>query len=167
LNLFSYTCGFSVYAAAGGASKVVSVDVSQTFLDWGKLNFTLNGLDPNGYEFWCADSLEFVNRTVRRGRTFDIIICDPPSFGRSKRGVFRLEKDLPGLVAELFSILNKNGLLLVSCNFEKWTTDEMRSALARPLLREQFTERPLPGAGLDFLEPGPPILKSLLLEKLT
>lgn len=124
LNLFCYTSGFSSNAALGGAKEVVSVDSSKATLDWSKENFALNDLNPENYEFWAADARDFLKGCVRRKRKFDIIVCDPPSFARSKKSIFRIQDDAEDLVKTCLSLLNKDGHLLFSCNYEKWTPDE-------------------------------------------
>lgn len=125
LNLFSYTCGFSLAAAKAGAKEVVSVDLSKTFLEWGKRNFSLNNLDPSKYEFYAADTEFFLERTLLKNRKFDLIVLDPPSFGRKGKAVFKIEKDLPRLLQACQKLLNVKGQILVSCNFEKWTSEDL------------------------------------------
>lgn len=119
LNLFAYTCAFSVAAAAGGA-HVVSVDLSRTSLDRGRENFRLNGLDDTAHEFITGDVADWLRRFAKRGRHFDIIILDPPSFSRDHGGkVFRLGRDLPelvGLAAGLLPARGNAGALLASTN---------------------------------------------------
>src|SRR5687768_5032700 len=73
LNLFSYTCGFSVSAAAAGA-HTVSVDLSRPALDWGRRNFEANGLDPAAHEFIAGEAADWLRRFGKKGRTFDTII---------------------------------------------------------------------------------------------
>src|SRR5205823_5213751 len=77
LNTFAYTCAFSVAAAAAGASTA-SVDVSPRYLDWGKRNFTHNGLDPAPHRFARMDTFEFLGYAKRKQLAFDLIILDPP-----------------------------------------------------------------------------------------
>ncbi len=84
LNLFCYTGGFSVCAALGGASQVVSVDTSEVALSWAKRNFELNGLDVQNYEFFRAEVAIFMAGASKLSRQFDLIICDPP-LARSKQ----------------------------------------------------------------------------------
>ncbi len=165
LNLFSYTCGFSLCAAAGGATEVVSVDVSTPFLEWGKYNFSLNQLNPQNYEFRNSDVLEFLKRTLKIKRMFDLIICDPPSFGRSKKSVFNIEKDLGQLTQLCFQLLSPAGKLLLSTNFEKWSWDDFKNIALTNINKNDFDilNEPLPG--LDFIEPQQRILKTLLLQK--
>lgn len=125
LNLFSYTGAFSLNAALAGASEVVSVDTSQKTLDWSKENFQLNGLNPEKYEFWAADARFFLKGCIKRKRKFDIIICDPPSFARNKKSVFKLEDEASFLIEDLISCLSPNGSILFSCNLEKWPSEEI------------------------------------------
>lgn len=84
LNLFSYTGAFSLYAARAGASSVTSVDLSQPAARAARVNFELNGLDPEQHEFLAEDVFEFLERTRQAGRVFDVVICDPPSFANSR-----------------------------------------------------------------------------------
>ena len=120
LNAFAYTCGFSVCAGLVGA-KVFSVDLSRKYLDWGKQNFAFNGLNPEDHEFLRGDVFGWLRRLQRRGRRFDAIILDPPTFSRSKEsGVFQVERDLPPLAKTAVGLLSAGGRLLVSCNKASW-----------------------------------------------
>jgi len=131
LNLFSYTCSFSVYAAAGGARRVVSVDLSNTYLDWGKENFGINNLDPGKYEFLREDILQWLKQPARR--EFDIIVLDPPTFSNSKKmdSVLDMDRDHPFLITESMKRLNKGGVLYFSNNFRKFQMS--------PLLEDKFS----------------------------
>ena len=84
LNLFSYTGGFSVAAAKGGATHVMSVDSAAPAMEAARRNFALNGIDPNQHEFVVADCFTLLERTYGEGKRFDLIVVDPPSFARSK-----------------------------------------------------------------------------------
>jgi 23S rRNA (cytosine1962-C5)-methyltransferase len=153
LNLFSYTCGFSVAAAQGGATMVTSVDASANFLNWGKDNFALNSLDSAQHEFFTQDVLFFLQTAAKRKRQFDLIICDPPSFGRFKKEVFRLEKDLPELLELCWKCLrpgSQNGILF-SCNFERWSAEELMKQIRKILPKAKLE---LNSARLDYEIPG-------------
>jgi len=168
LNLFSYTSGFSLSAALAGAQEVCTVDVSQNFLDWSKKNFALNGLDPESekYEFWTSDCLVFLKGTQRRKRKFNLIICDPPSFGRSKNGVFSISKNFDELMINCLYCLEKNGLLLFCTNYEKWTTGDIHARLNK--LKNEFSFKILdaPPQGLDYELPDEePLMKSIIIRK--
>ncbi|MNK07477.1 Ribosomal RNA large subunit methyltransferase K [compost metagenome] len=166
LNLFSYTSGFSVVSALGGAQEVCTVDVSQNFIEWSKKNFQLNNLDPENYEFFVSDCLVFLKGTVRRKRKFNLIICDPPSFGRSKNGVFSISKNFEELILNCLMCLEKNGLLLFCTNYEKWETSDIHLKLNK--LKSQFSFKILdaPSQGLDFELPDEePLMKSIVIRK--
>jgi 23S rRNA (cytosine1962-C5)-methyltransferase len=116
LNCFAYTCGFSVCAALGGA-RTTSLDLSKKYLEWGRRNFVLNGLDPAHHDFIYGDTFDWLRRLTKKGRTFDAIILDPPTFSQSKEsGVFRAEKDYGKLVAAALPLLKPDGVLLASTN---------------------------------------------------
>ncbi len=116
LNTFAYTCGFSVCAALGGA-RTTSLDLSKKYLEWGRRNFALNGLDPAHHDFIYGDTFDWLRRLAKKGRTFDAIILDPPTFSQSKEsGAFRAEKDYGKLVAAALPLLKPDGVLLASTN---------------------------------------------------
>ncbi|MHB0885555.1 MAG: pseudouridine synthase [Bacillota bacterium] len=116
LNTFAYTCGFSVCAAKAGL-RVTSLDLSRKYLDWGRRNMILNGLDPAGHDFIYGDAFDWIRRLARKGRVFSAIVLDPPTFSSSKRsGVFRAEKDYGRLVGDVLPLLAPDGILLASTN---------------------------------------------------
>lgn len=116
LNVFAYTCGFSVCAALAGA-HTTSLDLSKKYLDWGRRNFTLNGLDPAGHDFIFGDAFGWLRRLAKKGRAFDAIVLDPPTFSQSKDGgAFRVEKDYGKLVTAALPLLKTGGVLLASTN---------------------------------------------------
>lgn len=116
LNAFAYTCGFSVCAALGGA-RVTSLDLSRKYLDWGRRNFGLNGLDPAAHDFIHGDAFDWFRRLVRKGRRYDVLVLDPPTFSQSKdHGRFRVEADYGRLVAAALPLLAPGGVLLACAN---------------------------------------------------
>ena len=124
LNLFAYTCGFSVCAARGGYTTV-SVDLSKKYLEWGRRNFALNGIDPVAHEFVYGDAFEWLQRFRKKDRRFEIVILDPPTFSRSKQtGPFRAEKDYGRLVSAALRVLKTGGVLLASSNAARWPAEE-------------------------------------------
>jgi 23S rRNA G2069 N7-methylase RlmK/C1962 C5-methylase RlmI len=120
LNLFAYTCAFSVCAAAGGAASVDSVDLSNTYLDWGRRNFSLNDLAEaktgGRFRFIRADAPGFLENAAEQGRKWDLIILDPPAFSNSKKmaGVLDIKRDHPRLIARCLSLLDAGGELWFS-----------------------------------------------------
>lgn len=135
LNLFAYTCGFSVAAAAGGASRVVSVDLAPKYLDWGRENFELNGLPTETHEFIAEDAADYLSRARKNGEAFDVIVIDPPSFahGRKRGRDFSIHRDLADLVSSASEVLADDGLLLVSTNLRKMSLRGLREHIKRGL----------------------------------
>jgi 23S rRNA (cytosine1962-C5)-methyltransferase len=116
LNTFAYTCSFSVCAAKAGA-KVTSIDLSKKYLDWGRDNFSLNDLPPDHHDFLYGDVFNWMKRFERKGRRFDLILLDPPSFSQSQEhGIFRAEKDYPMLVRLAACLLKSSAVLFASTN---------------------------------------------------
>ena len=162
LNLYSFTCGFSVAAAVGGAAEVVSVDLSKKYLEWGKENFQLNGIDPESFRFQKMDSQEYLNFALKKGLQFDVIICDPPTFSRNGKKVFKVEKELPQLTSQCLEVLADEGCLLLATNCEKLTKKQVRQALEEGGASDpKWLE-----SAIDFdLGASEPILKSYLVNK--
>lgn len=120
LNTFAYTCGFSAVAAEAGASTT-SVDLSGNYLAWGKRNFAANGLDPAGHYFVRGDVFEWLQQFAKKGREFDGVVLDPPTFSRvpgrrRSRGVFRVESDYARLVELAARLLGRGGWMLCCTN---------------------------------------------------
>lgn len=113
LNLFAYTGASSVVALKSGAS-VVHVDSSRGMVDWARENVLLNHLENNDIRFIVDDCVKFVKREIKRNNHYDIILMDPPSFGRgSKHEVWQIEKDLFNLVNLCCELLSDKPLLFL------------------------------------------------------
>lgn len=113
LNLFAYTGGASVACLSAGAS-VVHVDASRGMVDWAKENVKSSGLEDKPIRFLVDDVKKFVKREIRRGNKYDIIIMDPPSFGRGSSGeVWDIEKDLYPLVSDCAELLSDDPLMFL------------------------------------------------------
>jgi 23S rRNA (cytosine1962-C5)-methyltransferase len=126
LNCFAYTCGFSL-ACALTQNTVTSVDLSKKYLEWGKKNFLLNGLSPEEYLFYASDVFDHFKKVQKLGKSYDLIILDPPSFSRNQKGkVFSVKKDLEILVSQSYELLNRSGTLFVSSNLAVWTSDQVK-----------------------------------------
>jgi 23S rRNA (cytosine1962-C5)-methyltransferase len=124
LNCFAYTCGFSVCAARAGA-KTTSLDLSKRYLEWGRRNFALNGLDPVAHDFIYGDAFDWLRRLAKKGRAFDAVALDPPTFSQSKEhGVFRAEKDYGKLVAAALPLVKPGGVLFASTNAADWPPEK-------------------------------------------
>jgi 23S rRNA (cytosine1962-C5)-methyltransferase len=87
LNLFGYTGGFSVYAAAGGARATVTVDAAAPAIAAARRNFARNGLAADDARFVAGDAFAFLEQAARDGERFDLVISDPPSFASSRRAL--------------------------------------------------------------------------------
>lgn len=120
LNLFCYTGSFSVYAAAGGASEVVSVDLSKTYLDWAERNMQLNFPGFSRHQLLHADVLQELKKMPPE--SFDLIVMDPPTFSNSKRmdDFLDIQRDHPGLINDCLRLLSPAGVLYFSTNFTKF-----------------------------------------------
>ena len=113
LNLFAYTGGASVAALSAGA-EVVHVDSSRGMVDWAKENVRSSGLTDKPIRFLVDDVVKFVEREIRRGNKYDIIIMDPPSFGRgSNKEIWNIESDLYNLVDLCTQILSDDPIMFL------------------------------------------------------
>ena len=113
LNLFAYTGAASVAALKAGA-EVVHVDSSRGMVDWAKENVNACGLQDKPIRYLVDDCIKFVNREIRRGNKYDIILMDPPSFGRGSNGeVWDIEKDLYPLVEACSELLSDDPVLFL------------------------------------------------------
>jgi 23S rRNA (cytosine1962-C5)-methyltransferase len=143
LNLFAYTGSFSVYAAAGGAARSVTVDMSQTYQRWTRRNFVLNDIDFKRHGLVCEDVLGFLAEAVARRARFDLIVLDPPSFSNSKRmdATFDVQRDHPALIRQCLALLAPDGELYFSNNRRGFRLDP---ALACEAAFEEITARTVP-----------------------
>lgn len=113
LNLFAYTGGATVAALSAGAS-VCHVDSSQGMVNWAKENVSSSGLRERPVRFLVDDVVKFVNREIRRNNKYDMIIMDPPSYGRGKNGeVWSIEKDINNLLCLCSKILSENPISVI------------------------------------------------------
>ena len=130
LNLFSYTGAFSVYAAAGGASSVLSVDLSNTYLAWSRENYRLNDLPQGIHATLKADVMDYLSGPGRGG-TWDIIVADPPTFSNSSmaRQDFDVNKDWKTLLRLCGNVLAPGGVILFSTNSRSLKWEEGATSL--------------------------------------
>lgn len=116
LNLFAYTAAFSVAALRGGAREVVTVDLSAAYLERARTNVEANGLPDERHQVWEEDSFKALDRLRRTGETFDVIVCDPPSFSHGPAGTWSAARDTPRLVAACARVLAPGGWLVFASN---------------------------------------------------
>jgi len=143
LNLFAYTCSFSVHAAFHGASLTKSVDMSNTYTDWGRRNFELNHLEEKTNPILREDCLRFLQK---ERQNFDIIVIDPPTLSRSKKmdQMFDVQLDYVSLIERGLKLLSPGGVIFFSTNSRKFKFDLSKFPAAE--IRE-ITKKTIP---LDF-----------------
>lgn len=120
LNLFAYTGSFTVYAAAGKATYSLTIDLSNTYLNWAERNLALNQLTDDRHEYLRADVLDWLKKPTERN--FDVIVLDPPTFSNSKAmySVLDVQRDHAFLVNRCLRLLRPGGLLIFSTNFRRF-----------------------------------------------
>ena len=116
LNLFAYTGCATMAASSAGATEVVHVDSSKGIIDWAKENMKLCHLENNTIRFIQDDVIKFLDRESRRNRTYDVVIMDPPSYGRGpNKEVWRFEDNIQELLDKVKKVLSKDfEFLLIS-----------------------------------------------------
>jgi len=156
LNLFAYTCSFSVHARKNGALKAVNVDISKKNLSKGRENYLLNEIEIKQGEFFCGSSEEYVDWCVKKGKKFGAIAVDPPSFAKNGKTFFSVEKDLENLAAKAVSILEDSGVILLATNYSEWNSETLlrtaKNAFTKngrklKLLQEGTQGKDFPGTG--------------------
>lgn len=149
LNTFAYTCGFSVAAAKAGA-RVTSLDLSKKYLEWGKRNFALNQIDPALHDFIYGDTFDWMRRLTKKGRAFDAVILDPPTFSQSKEsGTWQAEKDYGKLITAALPLLKPHGVIFASTNAAKLDPEKFLAMLGeavaktgRKILQQHYVPQP-------------------------
>jgi 23S rRNA (cytosine1962-C5)-methyltransferase len=149
LNLFAYTCAFSVAAVAGGAHHVVNVDMSRPSLRTGARNHELNGLDPRSATFLGHDIFRSWGKLTRLG-PYDLVIVDPPSF---QKGSFDARKDYPKLMRRFPDLMPQGGDVLLCLNDPDLDHGFLKNTIAAACPSAAF-ETYLP-ASLDFAQVEP------------
>ncbi|MCE0492638.1 class I SAM-dependent methyltransferase [Vibrio salinus] len=137
LNLFSYTCGFSVAAIEGGASVVVNVDMSKPALSVGRENHRLNGHDLSKVKFLPHDIFKSWGK-IRKNGPYDLIIIDPPSF---QKGSFALTSDYKKILKRLSELLSRDGTVLACVNSPSLTSQFLIEQMAEYAPDVKFVAR--------------------------
>ena len=139
LNLFCYTASATVQAALAGAKSSLSIDMSNTYLDWAQRNFELNSLSSAKHQLLRADCLKWLEED---SQSFDVIFLDPPTFSNSKKmeSVLDVQRDHPELIRQAVTKLNPEGTLVFSNNFRKFKLDEL---ISRQFSCENITQQTL------------------------
>jgi 23S rRNA (cytosine1962-C5)-methyltransferase len=131
LNLFAYTGGFSLYAARGGASQVLSVDRAGDALSRARENVELNGLDPNIFEFITDDAMKSLEQLAQSERSFDVVISDPPSFARNRTQRSRAIRAYEKLHALALAVLAPGGLYAAASCTSQVDVQSFKDSIAR------------------------------------
>jgi 23S rRNA (cytosine1962-C5)-methyltransferase len=129
LNLFAYTCAFTVAAAAGGARETLSVDSTKGVLEWGKDNLEQNGLLRPAHVMIADDAIVWLKHAAKKGERFDLVVLDPPSFATTKTSRFAAADDFADLAARALGVLAPGGSLLACTNHRGISMRKFRKQL--------------------------------------
>jgi 23S rRNA (cytosine1962-C5)-methyltransferase len=139
LNLFAHT-GLTTLAAARAGAAVTHVDGARSVVGWARRNAELSGLSDRPIRWIVDDVMEFVAREARRGRRYDGVVLDPPSFGRARQGrralTWRLEDELPALLSACRAVTADGAFVLLTAHSEG-----LDGAMLEGLLRDRFQAR--------------------------
>ncbi len=158
-NLFSYTGAFSVRAARAGAREIVAVDLAAKANARSRRNLELSGMAPTAVDHVTGDVLKTLERFAARGRRFDLVVCDPPTFSHGPQGALALGKDLAAVGRAVVSVLDPGGLLVFATNSTRISSADVDRALAEGAAQERADLRIIERIGLppDFpVAPGFP-----------
>lgn len=159
LNLFGYTGGATMALSKAGCSEVVHVDAAKGMVSWAKENMVLNHLEDHVIRFIVDDALKFVQREQRRGNHYDIILMDPPSYGRGPNNeLWKIEDQLETLISEAAKILSEQPVAFL---VNGYTTGFSASALNNLLIRHLLSR--YPDGKVETVEIGLPIKNSNLV----
>lgn len=146
LNLFAYTGTATCYAADAGVEETVTVDLSNTYLDWAERNMALNGFTGSAHHFVRDDVLAWVEQQVRGHNRWDLIFCDPPTFSNSSRmgeRTWDVQRDHVELLKGVVGLLEQGGVAIFSCNLRSFKPD-VEALRAAGIGLEDITERTIP-----------------------
>ena len=136
LNLFAYTCAFSVAAYAGGAEKIVNVDMSRASLSLGRENHRLNGQDLTRVIFEGVDIFKSFGRLKKHG-PYDVIVCDPPTF---QKGSVNIERDYQKIIRRIPQLANPGAELLMCLNSPDLDAEFLQAQMAEHCPDCEFVE---------------------------
>lgn len=149
LNLFAYTCAFSVVAIVAGAEKVVNVDMSSAALNVGRANHQLNNIAKNKSEFIAENILKSWSRVKKPG-PYDVVIIDPPSY---QKGSFIAEKDYAKVIRRLPELMPEGGLVLACLNAPELSDGFLRQQFIDQCPHAEFVERVKSHADFPDMDP--------------
>ena len=122
LNLYCYTGSFTCYAAKGGASRTVSVDRSETAINWLKENLELNQLSDSKHLLIQKDTLDFLVTAKKKFKAFDLAVVDPPSYSTTQttNQHYDIAKDHPQMLNAVFELMKKDAIVFFSTNHQRF-----------------------------------------------
>jgi 23S rRNA (guanine2445-N2)-methyltransferase / 23S rRNA (guanine2069-N7)-methyltransferase len=142
LNLFAYTGAFTVYAAAGGARSITSVELSKSYIAWAKKNMELNKLTGFKHHYVPDDAIQFLEKH-RSAPTYDLAVVDPPTFSNSKKleHDWDVQRDHVELLNRVLELMTPGGVVFFSTNFRRFKLgkNEIRAASI-----EDITQKTIP-----------------------
>lgn len=157
LNLFAYTGGATVSAAAAGAS-VTHVDASKGMVTWAKENAVSSGLGDAPIRWLVDDCVKFVEREIRRGNKYDGIIMDPPSYGRGPKGeIWKIEESVFPFIELCSKLLSDDALFLLINSYTTGLQPAVLSYMLNTVLTKRF------GGHVEAEEIGLPVTESGLV----
>jgi 23S rRNA (cytosine1962-C5)-methyltransferase len=134
LNLFGYTGGFSIHAGLGGARRVVTVDAAPAAIAAAGRNLAASGLDPGRHELVAADAFEYLTAAAGRGRRFDLVVCDPPSFAPRAAALPAARAAYRRLNALAMAVVAPGGLLCTASCSSHFGRGDLAGAVAEAAL---------------------------------
>lgn len=163
LNLFAYTGTATVHAAVAGAKSTLTIDLSQTYLDWAERNMVKNGLEGREHRYLRTDCMTWIRNEVRVGRHYGVIYVDPPTFSNSKsmgKDTWSVQRDHVELLTGVSRLLEDDGIAVFSCNLRTFKP-EVEELLSRGIIMVDVTAETIPH---DF-ERNPRIHRCYLVAK--
>ena len=156
LNLFAYTGGATLAAAAAGA-LVTHVDASKGMVGWAKENMISSNLSNAPIRWLVDDCIKFVQREIRRGNTYDAIIMDPPSYGRGPKGeIWKIEDSIYDFIKLTTKLLSKDPLFFLINSY----TTGLAPGVLTYMMQKSLKENNLPKAHIEAMEIGLRVNKS-------
>lgn len=137
LNLYCYTGAFSLHAARGGARRIVSVDRAPEAMARARDNASLNGFDPDAFEFVTGDAVQYLESAARDQQSFDVVITDPPSFARNRMQRRRALRAYERLHTLALGVLAPGGLYAAASCTSQIDVESFRDSVAQAAVRAQ------------------------------
>ncbi|MBP7057396.1 class I SAM-dependent rRNA methyltransferase [Candidatus Gracilibacteria bacterium] len=134
-NTFSYTGSLSVACALGGSASTTSVDLSKVYSQYCRNNLTLNHLPAETNKVVVSDTFDHFNYCERKRLKYDMIILDPPTFSKKKKGSFSVPDNYHQLITQASRLLTENGTLVCSTNYSQWTQQAFAKLIKDTLAR--------------------------------